>query len=73
MTNTIQKLQIIGTFKQRVIVKKFNTSQAMHTFLNAQHNNEWVESKINKAGTYAFVGGEYVNIKKIDKSILAHI
>ena len=71
---TIQKTQrLAGSFKERVIVKAFKTSDAMHAFLNGQDSNNWKESTFTKAGTYAFAGGQYHNVKTLDASILNHI
>lgn len=64
--------------KHRLIIKGFKTSQAMHEFLNKQYDNDWSEVeteslKALKPGTYAFVGGKWVNVKKLDISVLAHV
>lgn len=62
---------------ERLTVKAFKDSDAMHAFLNKQDNNDW---KINsgaqlphKAGKYAFAGGQWHNVKSLDPSILSHI
>ena len=61
-------------FKQRKTVKNFKSAQEMHEFLNKQDNNDWRESKEDlKAGTYAFAGGSWQNVKSLDASVLAHI
>jgi len=63
-----------GLRGQRQIVKTFKSSEAMHEFLNKQDNNDWRESKEDlKAGTYAFAGGRWHNVKNLDASALAHI
>ncbi len=61
--------------KHRMTVRHFKTSEAMHSFLNTGDNSlRWVEStKGLKAGTYAFAGGEWRNVKTLDPYILAHI
>lgn len=74
MTNALQKTQRLPrSFKERIIVKAFKTSDAMCKFLNSQYDNSWSESKLTKSGTYAFVGGEYHNVKDLPASILNHI
>lgn len=66
---------------ERLTVKGFKDSEAMHGFLNKQTNNDWkvldnkvtgsVLPKIN--GTYAYAGGEWHNVKSLDPSVLSHI
>lgn len=66
---------------KRLKVKVFKTSNSMHKFLNEQYDNSW---KINsgavagaelphKAGTYAYAGGKWHNVKQLDPCVLAHI
>jgi len=61
--------------KERLLIKSFKTSDAMNKFLATEDNSLfWFESKRGlKAGTYAFAGGSWHNVKKLDASILAHI
>ena len=71
---------------ERMIIRGFKTSEAMHSFLNAQPNNDWrvnSEPEYNggfvpelsalKPGTYAYAGGKWHNVKSLDASALAHI
>jgi hypothetical protein len=74
-TNCIYKMTgLLG--RTRLQVKSFKTSDEMHKFLNKQINNDWCErsgSTLPTArGTYAFAGGCYHNVKKMDAGILAH-
>ena len=73
----IKKLEsagIPGRFNQRLIIREFKTSQDGHEFLNKQYDNNWQEYDGElKAGKYAFAGGTWHNVKKLDQSILAHI
>lgn len=63
-----------GTWKERLIIKEFKTREDGHGFLNKQDNNDWREYEGElKAGKYAFAGGKWHNVKKLDPSILAHI
>ncbi|MFK5949506.1 MAG: hypothetical protein QM500_12140 [Methylococcales bacterium] len=72
--NTIQKTIRLGTFKERMQIKAFKSADDMHKFLNKQFDNNWQESKHDlKSGTYAFVGGEWCNVKKMNASSLAHV
>jgi len=73
--HTIQKTVRTGNgFKERLHIKSFKTSEAMHKFLNKQTDNTWRESKHDfKSGIYAFAGGQYHNVKSLDPSVLAHI
>jgi hypothetical protein len=59
--------------RQRMTIKAFKTSDDMHKFLNKQEDNAWRESdKGLKAGVYAYAGGQWLNVKSIDPSALAH-
>lgn len=66
-----------GSFKERLIVRTFKTREALYRFLNDQdHACYWFELKAgmpSKAGTYAFAGGQWHNVRKLDSSILAYI
>lgn len=84
---TIRKTIRTGNgFKERLQIKGFKSSQAMHDFLNKQSDNTWqVNSEPDyygafkpelaalKPGKYAFAGGQWHNVKSLDPSILAHI
>lgn len=66
--------------KQRLVIKAFKTSDAMYKFLATGDNSlKWRESnKGLKAGTYIerYAGNgkfEYLNVKNIDPSALAHM
>ena len=73
--------------KERLVIKGFKTSDDMHKFLNAGANslqwqelenfplltNQQVPKLVEKAGTYAYAGGQWHNVKSLDPSILAHI
>lgn len=66
--------------RDRLVIKGFKTSDAMHTFLNAGGNGlDWrptterPEFASFKPGTYAYAGGAWHNVKSLDPSILAHI
>ncbi len=61
--------------RERLTVRHFKTSEAMHAFLNTGDNSlRWIEStKGLKAGTYAFAGGRWHNVRHLDPSLLAHI
>ena len=72
--NTIRKTTYLSNMRERIQIKAFKTSQEMHAFLNKQHDNDWKQSIMNlKSGQYAWVGGELMNVKKIDKSMLSHV
>jgi hypothetical protein len=61
-------------WKERLVIKTFATSQAGHEFLNKQTNNEWqVYEGDLKSGTYVYAGGEWRNVKDVDRSALAHM
>ena len=61
----------------RLTVKGFKTSNDMHKFLNTGTNaapGAWRESsKGLKPGVYAYAGGHWHNVNKLDASALAHI
>ena len=64
--------------KDRLTVKTFRTSEAMHAFLNKQYDNKWrIVGEGNdypsKAGVYAYAGGQWHNVRSLDASVLAHI
>ena len=78
MNNAICRFQKTGNgFKERLIVKTFKYSNDMYKFLSTADNalfwKEISADKPSKAGTYAFAGGQWHNVKKLDPSILAHI
>jgi hypothetical protein len=78
MNKSVYKFQNIGNgFKERLIVKSFKYRDDMHKFLgtadNALHWKEVGSDKPDKAGTYAFAGGRWLNVKSLDASILSHI
>lgn len=64
----------LGT-KERLTIKAFPDRTAMFTFLAKGDNSlRWRESnKDLKAGTYAFAGGKWHNVKNLDAGLLAHI
>ena len=64
--------------KDRLTVKTFQTSEAMHAFLNKQYDNKWRivgegNAYPSKAGVYAYAGGQWHNVRNLDASVLAHI
>lgn len=60
--------------RERLKVRTFASSQAMHAFLNRQTDNAWRESSRGlKTGTYAFVGGAWCNVRTLDSTVLAHV
>ena len=81
--NTVWKLNRIGIniFKERLVVKGFKTSDAMHSFTRRETGWEYCATPYYgsprftdlKPGTYAFAGGKYHNVKSLDASVLAHI
>jgi hypothetical protein len=85
MTNTIWKFVKTGRgFKERLVIKGFKSSEAMYKFTQSpSQGNVWEycdgpnarHSKFKgmKAGTYAFAGGKFHNVKSLDASTLAHI
>jgi len=57
--------------KDRKIIKSVRDA---HAFLNKQDNNLWtIYDGDLKAGTYAYAGGEWHNVKSLDACVLAHI
>lgn len=66
---------------ERIMVKTFRDSGALHSFLNSQTNNDWKENSgslcgstlPSKKGTYAYAGGAWHNVKSMDPSVLCHI
>ena len=66
---------------ERIRVKCFKESNAMHEFLNKQTDNTWVinnqlgifKTLPHKNGHYAYAGGQWHNVKTLDACILAHI
>ncbi len=61
--------------KERLIVRSFSTSEAMHRFLNTNANAlQWRETSTElRPGTYAFASGKWHNVKQLDPFLLAHI
>lgn len=60
---------------ERLKVRGFTYRDDMHRFLNTGDNAlRWREStKGLKAGTYAWAGGQWHNVKHLDACALAHI
>ena len=87
MSYFIRKYTRTGNgFKERLVIKGFKDKSALYDFLAKQDNNNWQEIEyfprlqnsdkpklITKAGTYAYAGGNWHNVAKLDPSILAHI
>jgi len=77
MANSIIHLpkSLVGNMRYKV--KCFKYREDMHKFLNDGSNSlKWRETKKDeptKSGTYAFAGGQYINVRKLDASVLAHI
>ncbi len=67
--------------KARVKVKSFKTSDAMHSFLSTGGNSlQWrvvsdseFERGLKKTGVYIDRAGDFLNVKNIDASALAHM
>ena len=61
----------------RLLIRAFKTADDMHKFLNTGSNaapGYWrVSTKGLKAGTYAFVGGRWHNVKTFDTVFLSQI
>ena len=57
--------------RERLVIKSVHDA---YGFINKQYDNKWViyDGPL-KAGTYAFVGGQWHNVKSLDPSILAHV
>lgn len=78
-TNVVKTVGQIrpGTWKERLHVKSFATSDDAHGFLNKQCDNSWriagPEHADKKAGVYAFAGGRWHNVRSLDPSVLAHV
>ncbi len=73
----IEKISRVVRRGERLQVRGFKYSDDMHKFLGTGDNAIfWRECKregITKAGTYAFAGGKWHNVKTLDACILAHI
>ena len=74
MTNKAQTLvekTSLGVARQRRTVKRVNDAYA---FLAKQCDNTWkLHTEGWKPGIYAYVGGNWHNIKNLDSSVLVHI
>jgi len=60
----------------RLVIKRFPDSNAAYTYMNKHSTgiNDWrISNKGLKAGTYAYAGGKWHNIKNLDATALAHI
>ena len=79
MYNIYKIMRTGNGWKERIIIKSFKTSDAMHKFLNEGITAlTWKECTGKpyaglKSGTYAYAGGQYHNVKSLDVSVLAHI
>lgn len=62
-----------GTFTQRLTIKAFKSESTYYAALN-EANSPWASyDGPLTPGTYAFVGGEWRNVKKIDPDLLPHV
>lgn len=59
----------------RLIVRRFADSESAYKFLATGANGlDWrISTKGLKAGTYAYAGGRWHNVKSLDPCALAHI
>lgn len=78
MNATIERLRSASQTQrlhERLDVKAFRDREAMFKFLATGDNAlRWKESARGfKAGTYAFAGGKWHNVKSLDATLLAHI
>ena len=75
MAATIERTIRLSTFRDRLEVKAFKSSDDMHRFLNKGANgNLWrVHVGGLKPGLYAHAGGKWHNVKSLDAMSLAHI
>lgn len=71
-----------ANLKERLHIKAFTDANALGAFLCKQYDNTWAEVSTEgqaahnyptKSGIYAFAGGQWHNVTKLDPSILAHI
>lgn len=83
----LRKYQKTGNgFKERLIIKGFKDKDNLYKFQSEQDNNDWqeitvfplrnktdAEVPVKKAGTYAYAGGQWHNVKTLDPYILGHI
>lgn len=59
------------TARERLVIK---TVQDAHAWLGKRYDNKWgLYAGDLPAGTYAYVGGKWVNVKTLDLSVLAHV
>lgn len=81
----VKRYQKTGNgFKERLIIKSFQTLEERTRFMSGPNNdfNKWAETDgivfgqkepVTKSGTYAYAGGKWHNVKTLDASVLAHI
>lgn len=67
-------------FKERLHVKAFKTMNDLGAFLCKQNDNSWKEGGNpsyqvfpQKTGIYAYAGGQWHNVKRLDPSVLVHV
>lgn len=67
-------IHVMGT-RDRMAIKAFRDRTAMYEFLAKGSNSlSWRESTRGlKPGVYAYAGGQWHNVKRLDPSMLAHI
>jgi hypothetical protein len=77
MNNRIESYRgvLSGGQKERLTIRQFKDSSSMHKFLCTGDNAlRWRETSEDlKAGTYAFAGGSWHNVKSLNPSVLAHL
>ncbi len=74
------------SLKERLVIKSFKSTDAMHRYVQDRPPGspswQYVHDRPTlsgqdisglKAGTYAFAGGRWHNVKSLDPTVLAHI
>lgn len=73
----IRSMTYLPRARERLTVRVFRDSSAMHRFLNTGSNAlRWREvfpGEPAKAGTYAYVGRVWRNVRDLDSMILNHV
>ena len=65
----------LGFGRERMTIKRFDHGSDMDKFLNTGDNAlHWKRTHLDlPPGVYAFAGGEWHNVRKLDASVRAHV
>jgi hypothetical protein len=73
--HTVESISRVVRPRDRLRIKAFRDAEAMHKFLATGDNALWWKESTKglKAGTYAYAGGRWHNVRTLPPEVLAHV